>query len=221
MPRSSAWGWCSCRPVLLDAYRFAAAQQTPRCVLLIDDLDTGLAAMRDNTTYTVNSQLLQGTLMNLCDDPWHVGGKTGNRVPVVVTGNDFSALYSPVTRFGRMSVFTWEPTLADRLHIVRRTFPEAELSDAQARALASLETGFNGFRRAVPVAFFGILRSHVFRRRLEPLVPSGCCNLRDLEDAVLTGLEKSPPLRSYDEILKCARELASSHRPEDFLAEAA
>jgi len=129
-----------------------------------------------------------------------VGGGTGRRVPVVVTGNDFSSVYSPLTRFGRMTVFTWQPSLADRTHIIRKTFPEAALTEGQARTLAGIQVGVNGSRRAVPVAFFGILRGQVFRQRLEQLVPAGHCSLRDLEDAVVTGLEKSPPLGSFDEI---------------------
>lgn len=44
----------------------------------------------------MNNQIVVGTLMALCDDPsfvslgdsWTVAGKTRNRIPIIVTGND-------------------------------------------------------------------------------------------------------------------------------------
>ena len=36
------------------------------------------------------------------------------RVPIIVTGNDFSTLYAPLLRDGRMDKFLWEPTAEDK-----------------------------------------------------------------------------------------------------------
>jgi hypothetical protein len=62
----------------------------------------------------VNNQIVMGTLMNICDDPNRVstsedwrGERTNARVPIVVTGNDFSTLYAPLLRDGRMDKFYW------------------------------------------------------------------------------------------------------------------
>ena len=57
-----------------------------------------------------------GTLMNICDDPERVSigqdwieQATIRRTPIVVTGNDFSKMFAPLIRDGRMDKFYWEP----------------------------------------------------------------------------------------------------------------
>lgn len=67
-----------------------------------------------NTQMTVNNQIVVGTLMNLSDNPTRVSigqdwreSDITNRVPVIVTGNDFSTLYAPLVRDGRMDKFYW------------------------------------------------------------------------------------------------------------------
>ena len=37
------------------------------------------------------------------------------RVPVVCTGNDFSTLYAPLIRDGRMEKYYWNPSREDRV----------------------------------------------------------------------------------------------------------
>jgi len=66
-----------------------------------------------NTQMTVNNQIVAGTLMNLADNPTRVSigqkwreSDVTNRVPIIVTGNDFSTL-SPLIRDGRMEKFYW------------------------------------------------------------------------------------------------------------------
>ncbi len=78
------------------------------CSLFINDLDAGAGRMGDSTQYTVNNQMVNATLMNIADNPTNVQlpGVYKNeeipRVPVVCTGNDFSTLYAPLIRDGRM-----------------------------------------------------------------------------------------------------------------------
>jgi len=85
------------------------------CVLLINDLDAGAGRVDKSTQYTVNTQLVNGTLMNIADNPTDVQlpgsyeTQPINRVPIIVTGNDFSTLYAPLIRDGRMEKFYWEP----------------------------------------------------------------------------------------------------------------
>eukprot|EP00878_Enallax_costatus_P032789 GHUV01036060.1.p1 GENE.GHUV01036060.1~~GHUV01036060.1.p1 ORF type:complete len:115 (-),score=35.45 GHUV01036060.1:706-1050(-) len=76
---------------------------------------------------TVNNQIVIGTLMNICDDPNHVSIGAGwrendeiRRVPIIVTGNDFSTLYAPLIRDGRMEKFYWQPEREDIVNIVHQ-----------------------------------------------------------------------------------------------------
>ena len=61
------------------------------------------------TTSTVNNQIVCSTLMAMCDDPTRVSIGEGHRkeklnirIPIIVTGNDFSVLFAPLIRDGRM-----------------------------------------------------------------------------------------------------------------------
>ena len=67
-----------------------------------------------NTQMTVNNQMVVGTLMNLADNPTRVSigqdwrdSDIVNRVPIIVTGNDFSTIWAPLIRDGRMDKFYW------------------------------------------------------------------------------------------------------------------
>uniref|UniRef100_A0A7N2N7D6 Ribulose bisphosphate carboxylase/oxygenase activase, chloroplastic n=1 Tax=Quercus lobata TaxID=97700 RepID=A0A7N2N7D6_QUELO len=81
--------------------------------LMINDIDAGLGRF-GNTQMTVNNQIVVGTLMNLADNPtrvsigqdWRESDFT-NRIPIIFTGNDFSTIYAPLIRDGRMEKFYW------------------------------------------------------------------------------------------------------------------
>lgn len=67
-----------------------------------------------NTQMTVNNQIVVGTLMNLSDNPTRVSvgqdwreSDVTNRIPIIFTGNDFSTIYAPLIRDGRMEKFYW------------------------------------------------------------------------------------------------------------------
>ena len=79
--------------------------------------------MGAGTQYTVNNQMVNATLMNIADNPTNVQlpgvykEETIPRVPIVCTGNDFSTLYAPLIRDGRMEKFYWAPTREDRIGV--------------------------------------------------------------------------------------------------------
>jgi hypothetical protein len=84
---------------------------------------------------TVNNQIVVGTLMNLADNPTRVSvgqewreADMVNRVPLIVTGNDFSTLYAPLIREGRMEKFYWQPTREDIVNIVSRMYEKDGIS---------------------------------------------------------------------------------------------
>eukprot|EP01018_Ginkgo_biloba_P018305 Gb_24107 [translate_table: standard] len=130
------------------------------CVLLINDLDAGAGRMGGTTQYTVNNQMVNATLMNIADNPTNVQlpgqyNKAENpRVPLVVTGNDFSTLYAPLIRDGRMEKFYWAPTREDLIGICRGIFQ----ADNVHNAIAKLVDTFPG----QSIDFFGALRARVY-----------------------------------------------------------
>ena len=52
------------------------------------------------------------------------------RVPIICTGNDFSTLYAPLIRDGRMEKYYWNPTREDRIGA-----PNPKASDLSAHWL--------------------------------------------------------------------------------------
>ena len=96
--------------VALDVNRLPA--------LVLEDFDLSPAGREYGVRYTVNSQLLAAFLMNLADDVAACGVGTAQRFPIFMTGNNFSLVHQPLTRPGRMNVFSWEPTDDERLEIL-------------------------------------------------------------------------------------------------------
>merc|ERR1719230_2100912 len=93
------------------------------CSFFINDLDAGAGRLNDKTQYTVNNQMVSATLMNIADNPTNVqlpgmyNAASIPRAPIVCTGNDFSTLYAPLIRDGRMEKFYWNPTREDRVGV--------------------------------------------------------------------------------------------------------
>ena len=77
------------------------------------------------------------------------------RVPVVCTGNDFSTLYAPLIRDGRMEKFYWNPTREDRIGILTGIFKEDRLQPRD------VETMVDSFQNQ-SIDFFGALRARVY-----------------------------------------------------------
>ncbi len=153
-------------PARLLRLRYREAAELSRVrgrmvTLLINDLDAGAGRFDSGTQYTVNTQLVNATLMNIADNPTNVqlpGSYDENpirRVPIIVTGNDFSTLYAPLIRDGRMEKFYWEPDHADRIGILQGIFEPDGLS---ATAIAQLVDTFP----TQAIDFFGALRSRIY-----------------------------------------------------------
>ncbi|KAF5451510.1 hypothetical protein F2P56_026614 [Juglans regia] len=88
-----------------------------------------------NTQMTVNNQIVVGTLMNLSDNPTKVSigqdwrdSDVTNRIPIIFTGNDFSTLYAPLIRDGRMEKFYWQPNREDIVNIVHQMYKKDGIS---------------------------------------------------------------------------------------------
>ncbi|MEM9220357.1 MAG: ribulose bisphosphate carboxylase small subunit [Cyanobacteria bacterium P01_F01_bin.150] len=138
-------------------------------VLLINDLDAGAGRFDQGTQYTVNTQLVNGTLMNIADHPTNVqlpGSYDENpvqRIPILVTGNDFSTLYAPLVRDGRMEKFYWAPNRSDRIGIVGGIFAPDGLSKHDVKEL--VDTFPNQ-----AIDFYGALRARVYDEQVERFI---------------------------------------------------
>lgn len=77
------------------------------------------------------------------------------RVPIVCTGNDFSTLYAPLIRDGRMEKFYWAPTREDRIGITSGIFADDGLDTEDIIELVDTYPGQS-------IDFFGALRSRVY-----------------------------------------------------------
>ncbi|CAN1148777.1 Ribulose bisphosphate carboxylase/oxygenase activase 1, chloroplastic [Linum perenne] len=131
------------------------------CCLFINDLDAGAGRMGGTTQYTVNNQMVNATLMNIADNPTNVQlpgmyNKEDNaRVPIIVTGNDFSTLYAPLIRDGRMEKFYWAPTRDDRIGVCIGIFKTDNIPNDD---IVKIVDSFPG----QSIDFFGALRARVY-----------------------------------------------------------
>ncbi|KAK9901915.1 hypothetical protein M0R45_001849 [Rubus argutus] len=154
--------------LIRERYRTASQviqNQGKMSCLMINDIDAGLGRF-GNTQMTVNNQIVVGTLMNLCDNPTRVSigqdwrdSDITNRVPVIVTGNDFSKIYAPLIRDGRMEKFYWQPNREDIINIVNRMYEKDGIS--RDEVVSIVDTFPNQ-----ALDFYGALRSRTYDRSI-------------------------------------------------------
>ncbi|GAB4822587.1 hypothetical protein N2152v2_009633 [Parachlorella kessleri] len=141
------------------------------CSLFINDLDAGAGRMGDSTQYTVNNQMVNATLMNIADSPTNVQlpGVYKNeeipRVPIICTGNDFSTLYAPLIRDGRMEKYYWNPTREDRVGVCMGIFQHDNVNRADVEKLVDAFPGQS-------IDFFGALRARVYDDKVHEWIMS-------------------------------------------------
>lgn len=143
--------------------------QGKMCALFINDLDAGAGRFDSGTQYTVNTQLVNATLMNIADNPTNVQLPGSydetplHRIPIIVTGNDFSTLYAPLIREGRMEKFYWEPNREDRIEIVGGIFKTDALSKSD------IENLVDEFQNQA-IDFFSALRSQLYDEQIRDFI---------------------------------------------------
>ncbi|GIL60816.1 hypothetical protein Vafri_15343 [Volvox africanus] len=151
-----------------ERYRKASEMSKVRgkmTALLIHDIDAGLGHF-DHVQVTVNNQIVIGTLMNICDNPnvvsvgqdWRSEDRI-RRTPIIVTGNDFSKMFAPLIRDGRMDKYYWKPTREDLVNIIWQMYKEDGLSRTDITKL------LDRFNRQ-PLDFFGALRASTYDEQI-------------------------------------------------------
>ncbi|MBW4670545.1 MAG: ribulose bisphosphate carboxylase small subunit [Cyanomargarita calcarea GSE-NOS-MK-12-04C] len=165
------------------------------CVLMINDLDAGAGRFDEGTQYTVNTQLVNATLMNIADNPTDVqlpGSYDSSplcRVPIIVTGNDFTTLYAPLIRDGRMDKFYWEPDRDDKVGIVEGIFEPDGLSRHQVEQFVDTFPNQS-------IDFYSALRSRIYDEQIRLLIHQ--VGFERISSRVVNSAEKPPEFRNPD-----------------------
>jgi SpoVK/Ycf46/Vps4 family AAA+-type ATPase len=130
--------------------------------LVIDDIDTTVGEWANNTG-TVNHQQILAQLMHFADRPTVIErlGRV-RRVPIFTTGNDFSKIYPPLRRPGRMVSMFWEPTPQERHDVVAAILADLANRQVVERLVADYP------RR--PISFFAQLRILTLARTVESIL---------------------------------------------------
>ena len=84
-------------------------------------------------------------------------------MPIIATGNDFSTLYAPLVRDGRMDKFYWSPTFEDRVGIANGIFMADGVSKEDVEVLVSTFEGQS-------IDFFGALRARVYDDKVRDFI---------------------------------------------------
>ena len=87
------------------------------------------------------------------------------RWPSCRTGNDFSTLYAPLIRDGRMEKFYWAPTREDRVGVCMGIFKEDGVTRAEVEQIVDTFPGQS-------IDFFGALRARVYDDAVRSFVKS-------------------------------------------------
>ncbi|MGB3291909.1 MAG: AAA family ATPase [Phormidesmis sp.] len=178
-------------PARLIRLRYREAAELVRvrgcmAVLMINDLDAGAGRFDRMTQYTVNTQLVNNTLMNIADNPTNVqlpgsyDEKVLPRIPIIATGNDFATLYAPLIRDGRMQKFYWEPSYEDRFGIVSGMFAEDGLSSGDVEQLVR---HFDD----QAVDFFGAVRSQIYDEQITQFIHT--VGIQNIASSVVNSLK--------------------------------
>lgn len=150
------------RTTYLNAGRTIERGESKIAVVMINDVDTGLGNWGEMVQYTINRQTVFGELMHLVDYPTSVEGRTTKRIPIIITGNDFTKLYEPLVRAGRMSSFQWIPTLDEKASMISCIFPEINIKQCKS-LISELENEANRLMQSdsesLPVSVYSHLRS--------------------------------------------------------------
>jgi len=183
------------------------------CVLMINDLDAGAGRFDEGTQYTVNTQLVNATLMNIADNPTDVqlpGSYDANpirRVPIIVTGNNFSTLYAPLIRDGRMDKFYWEPSRDDKVGIVGGIFADDGLSHSEVVKLVDT------FAEQA-VDFFSALRSRIYDEQIRQFIHQ--IGFENVSLRVVNSVEGPPvfpkPKFTLSDLIKFGQLMMDEHR---------
>ncbi len=200
------------RQTYIRASQSIRSGEASLAVVLVNDVDTGLGTWGKSEKHTINQINVFGELMHLVDYPELVAGNETNRIPIIITGNDFTKLYNPLVRAGRMSAFEWIPSPEEKAEIIQAIYPELTRDECYKLVVELNEQLMGELPEQIkflPVAFFSHLRANLLDEDLWDEVEKG--GLDKTVDSILRGYE--PDLSSkiyYERVLEKGIELARS-----------
>lgn len=158
-------------------------------VILIDDADSALGNWGNMVQYTMNRQLTNKVLIDLCDSPKKITYVneddiretiSTNRIPIILTLNDETKMYPPLMRPGRTTSFHWIPDKNDTISIVQSilcdldnnaiSFLYDELYDFSKKICNSIYT--NG----LPISLFSDIKTKLLDDMLLKLLETNDIN---------------------------------------------
>lgn len=189
---------------ILDAYlnsgvKYSETFKMP-VAIIADDLDLGIISAVAETGRTINSNLLVQRLQSFADTD-ECQAYDGSRIPMIVTGNDWSTTRPSLFRDGRATWYEHAPTpdeIADiALHLFKpRTAPERRLILKLARRY-----------RKESVAFWTAVQGSLRNDLIDGLIDSGITDQATLK----IELNRTRPLEP-GKLLKLARHHAKRRR---------
>lgn len=134
------------------------SQENIPCVIIIDDFHLSPASIKNGVGSTVNSQILTGFLMNLCDKAKNI---KGYRTPVILIGNSFKNVYEPLKRDGRMDFFTWITPLEQKYEIVNNLFKDL----LSKKEITQIKTFVEHYKKQ-PISFFKEIKNDILKEKM-------------------------------------------------------
>jgi len=197
---------------ILTARRVALTNDRPSVVVL-DDLDRGVASLDERTGHTVNSGLLVGALQNLANDTQAAsGGMPHARVPIIMTANSLDSLPTSLVRPGRMRILTWQPTWQEKASMALPLFgARTPLECARLRLIV-----LRYHRRGQPLAFFAQL-AHEYVAASAPW-PAECTDVLEAAQVFTKATASALAILDFGVLRRLARRLHRA-KAQSFLKE--
>lgn len=143
-------------------------------VIIIDDFHLSIASCDKNVSRTVNSQILTDYLMSIADTTKATPGK---KIPFILIANTFEGLYSPLTRDGRMKLFKWQPSNAQKSNLIYQMYKDILKDGINDEFQKFVEENINE-----SLAFFGELKDDIYTAIIEEFLKKE--NFSDLYEII-------------------------------------
>lgn len=206
---------------LRDAYITASRQEGAwASAVFIEEFDLSAARVDDNASGTVNGPLICAQIMTLGDNPFELrvsrAGKPTSvfsveRPPfIIMTANDPSKIYEPITRPGRSTIVEWSLRPAELVETLTPLYPSCSTDDLE-RLVAQFPDRH--------IAFFAQLGNRVIDRHLcDALRDTPLNRIRNLPLSKVTErMRKAKASLRLEELIDAAESLAAITGDKSYL----